>query len=245
MRRALTAEAYKLGTTRSNAGIAVGMIGLIALAVLVHAYGLPVAELADREGQRNVLVEVGINLGMLFAALLGALTITGEYRTGTIRPTLLVTPHRETVIAAKTATALPAGALMGLLAAATALAAGAVGFSLRDIGVELTAGDGAWLILGGATGGALWAVVGLGVGAVIRNQVPAVVALLVWLLFVENVLAELPEVHHLLPGAAARALGGLDREGLPTPAAGALLLVGYAVVAAGVGLVATRRRDVA
>jgi len=105
----IRSEAYKLATTRTNAGIAAAIVGLVSLAVLLHAFGLPVEKLGNQYQQRGIFIDVGVNLGILFAALLGALSITSEFRTGTIRPTLLVTPRRAQVIAAKTLCALLAG----------------------------------------------------------------------------------------------------------------------------------------
>jgi ABC-2 type transport system permease protein len=164
----LRSEAYKLATTRTNAGIAAAMVGLISLAVLLHMLGLPVDKLGNQSQQRGIFIDVGVNLGILFAALLGALSITSEYRTGTIRPTLLVTLRRTQVIAAKTLCALRAGAVTGLLAAGTAAGAGSIGLAIRGVTVHPTAGDVIRLLVGASAAGALWAAIGLGVGAVIR-----------------------------------------------------------------------------
>jgi hypothetical protein len=144
---------------------AAGRVVLIAIAVLLHAFGLPVDRLSDARGQRGVLIDVGVNLGSLFAALLGALAITSEFRTGTIRPTPLATPRRTTVIGAKTICVLVAGAITGLLAAGTAAAVGGIGLAARAVTIQLTAGDITRLLLGATLAGALWAVIGLGVSA--------------------------------------------------------------------------------
>jgi hypothetical protein len=96
----IRAETYKLVTTRTTAGVAATTVGLVALAVLLHTFGLPLEELSTETQQRGIVTDVGVNL-VLFSALLGALSITSEYRTGTIRPTLLITPTRSTVVAAR------------------------------------------------------------------------------------------------------------------------------------------------
>lgn len=243
----IRSEAYKLLTTRTNAGIAAGLVALIALAVLLHAFGLPVDKLNDQVQQRGVLIDVGVNLGILFAALLGALSMTSEYRTGTIRPTLLVTPRRGQVIAAKTICSLAAGAVTGLLAAGTAATAGTIGLAIRGVTVQVSTGDITRLLAGAAASGALWAVIGLGVGAACRAQVPTVVGLFAWVLFVENVLGgDFPKAHRFVPGALAQTLGGSTRDGVLTSAALAdALLLAYAAAAALAGLTATSRRDVA
>ena len=243
----IRSEAYKLATTRTNAGIAAAIVGLVSLAVLLHAFGLPVEKLGNQYQQRGIFIDVGVNLGILFAALLGALSITSEFRTGTIRPTLLVTPRRAQVIAAKTLCVLLAGAVTGVLAAGTAAGAGSIGLAIRGVTVQLTAGDVTRLLVGAGAAGALWAAIGLGVGAVIRAQVPTIVGLFAWVLFIENVLGgDFPSAHRFVPGALAQALGGQVRDGILTSAAlAAVLLAGYAAVAAITGMSAMLRRDVA
>jgi ABC-type transport system involved in multi-copper enzyme maturation permease subunit len=246
MNSQIRSESYKLVTTRTNLGVAAGMVVLIALAVLLHTFGLPIDRLSNLAGQRGVLIDVGIRLGTLFAALLGALAITSEFRTGTIRPTLLVTPRRGTVVAAKTVCVLGAGAITGLLAAGTAAGVGSIGLAARGVAIAFTAGDIGRLLFGATIAGALWAVIGLGVGAVVRAQVPAIVGLFAWVLFVENILGDVPSWQRFAPGSLAEALGGQVRDGILTSAAlAAVLLIVYSAGAALAGLAATTRRDVA
>jgi ABC-2 type transport system permease protein len=243
----LRSESHKLLTTRTNAGVLAALVGLISLAMILHTFGLPLDMLASGAEQRGVITDVGINLGILFSGLLGALAITAEFRTGTIRPTLLLTPRRSRVVAAKTVVALVAGGLTGLLATTVAVAVGTGGFAIRGIDVALTAGDISRIVGGGVAAGALWAVIGLGLGALARAQVPTVVGLSVWLLFVENLLGgDFTSARRFVPGSLAQSLAGSTRDGVLTSAAlAAVLLVGYAAAAALTGLAATMRRDVA
>ena len=93
----------------------------------------------------------------------------------------------------------------------------------------------------------MWAAIGVGVGAVVRSQVPTVVGIAAWLLFVEVVLAgdalDLA-VGRFAPGAAAEAISGQDPGTLLAPAPAAVLLALYAATAAIAGWMATERRDV-
>jgi ABC-type transport system involved in multi-copper enzyme maturation permease subunit len=243
----LRSEAYKWITTRATISVLASMIALIATAILVHAYGLPVARLNTGEQQRGILIDVGVNLGALFSALLGALSITSEFRTGTIRPTLLTTPRRRVVLTAKMACSLVAGAIAAGLAATTAAAVGSIGLATRGLAVEVTAGEVGRLAAGGLIGGALWAAIGLGIGTLVRAQIPTIVGLFIWLLFVENLLAgDLPTAHQYAPAALAQTLAGSTREAVlsSAPLAGALLSA-YAAVIAILGATALTRRDVA
>jgi ABC-type transport system involved in multi-copper enzyme maturation permease subunit len=243
--RQLRSEVAKVTTTTTLIGMLAALAGLVALAVAVHTYALPVDRLDTRAGQRELLTDVGVNLGVLFAALIGALSITTEFRTGTIRPTLLAAPWRWKVVAAKAVTAFFAGTVAATVSIGTASVTAGVGLSIRDLGSMPTTGDYAGVLAGGAVGGGLVAVIGLAVGAIVRAQVPTFVALFAWLLFVENVLAELPEAHRFVPGALAQGIAGQDREGILQGVwVAALVLTIYAAAALLVSATVTSRRDV-
>src|SRR6266851_2790919 len=109
------------------------MLALVTLAVLLHGFGLPATRLTSLPDQRGVCTDVGVNLG--------ALAITGEIRTGTIRPTLLVTPRRGLVIAAKAVTILAAGFAAGVISAGAAAGVGCAALASRGITIQLGAGD--------------------------------------------------------------------------------------------------------
>ena len=246
MIRQLRSEIAKVTTTTTLIGMLAALAGLVALAIVVHTYALPVDRVGTRTGQRELLTDVGVNLGVLFAALIGALSITTEFRTGTIRPTLLAAPWRSKVIAAKALTAFVAGAVAVLVSIGIASLTAAVSLWIRGLTPMPTTGDYVDLLAGGALGGGLLGVIGLAVGAIIRAQVPTFVVLFTWLLFIENVLAELPEAHRLVPGALAQGIAGQDRDGIvQTVWLSALLLAIYACAALAVSATATDRRDVA
>jgi ABC-2 type transport system permease protein len=241
----LRSEFYKLRSTWTIAGLLAAMLALIVLAVLLHvSTGKDLTTLAR---QRGIMIGAGENIGALFAALAGALSITGEIRHGTIRPTLLVTPRRSRVVAAKTITAALTGLVFGVLATGAAAGVGSLVLANRGLTILIGGGDYAQLLAGGAAAAALWAVIGLGAGAVVRSQVPTVVGLLAWVLFVENVvLGDVPSVAKFAPGALGQGLAGSDATGvLQTPALAAALLALWAVAAAVAGRAATTRRDFA
>jgi ABC-2 type transport system permease protein len=243
--RQLRSEIAKVATTTTLLGMLAAVAGLVTLAVVVHTFGLPVDRVSTPAGQREMLTGVAVGLGGLFAALVGALSITAEFRTGTIRPTLLAVPRRWEVLLAKAVIAFATGTVAALTAIGTALLAADVALRIRDVTPMLTTGDNVDLLAGGAVGGGLLGVIGLAVGAVIRAQVPTFVLLFTWLLFMENVLAELPEVHRFVPGALAQGLTALGGEGIVQRVwLSALLLTAYASVALAVSVTATHRRDV-
>lgn len=244
----VSAELFKQRSTRTTRTVLASMVGMTVLVVCLHVFTLKATDLAMAANQPHVF-GWGTTIGALFAALLGAITITGEFRHGTIRPTLLATPDRKQVVTAKVAAAAFAGLVVGLIAAGLVAAIGAAGFAIRGIPIALSGADFARMIAGGAAAGALWAVIGTGVGTVVRGQVGAVAGLAVWLLLIENILiGNLPAIAKYAPGASAGAIAGMTPDAgaakLLAPALGALLLIGYAALAAGGGLLAIDHSDI-
>ena len=246
MTHQIRSELLKLVTTRTVAAVLSAMVLLVSVAIMLHAFGLSLGELSSRADQRGVMVDVAINVGGLFAALLGALVITGEIRSGNIRPTFLFTPRRVRVILAKAVSVLAVGAITGVVAVGVVTSVGAATLSSRGIDVRLTTADVARLFVGGLLGGALLGVLGLAVGTLVRSQVPTLVGIFAWLLFVENLMMDVPRAHQFVPGALAQAIAGNDRTGvLHSPGPAAALLGAYAVVAVAVAAFSARGRDFA
>jgi ABC-type transport system involved in multi-copper enzyme maturation permease subunit len=238
----LRSELLKQRSTQTTLFLFLAMVGLVALAVTMHVFAISKAQLSTNAHQLEVF-QVGTRAGMIFAALAGALAITAEIHYGTIRPTFLIEPRRSPVIAAKLAIAGIAGLVYGLLAEGLMAAAAAVAFSLRGIPNELIGSDYARILLGGAAAAALWAIVGVGVGALVRNQVATLVGLFAWMFLVESVSEGfVPGAARLMPGGAGLSLAGNEHK-LPLAAAAALL-VAYAAAASAAGWLATLRRDV-
>jgi ABC-2 type transport system permease protein len=245
----LRAELLKQRSTRTNVGLLVALLGLVLLAVLLHGFGLPAENVDGRAEQLDVVVGWGEKLGAVFAGLLGAMSITGEIRHGTIRPTFLVTPRRVRVVVAKALASLSVGAGFGLMATALAAGVGTAALGARGIENQLDGDDYALFLAGGTVAAALWAAIGVGVGALIRSQVPTLIGICAWLLFVEGLLVGdltgVGDVGRFAPGAAAAAISGQDPDTLLAPAAGLVLLALYAAAASLAGALATERRDVA
>jgi ABC-2 type transport system permease protein len=245
----LRSELLKQRSVGTNLGLLATMLGLVALAVLLHGFGLPADDFDRGSDQLEGVLGWGEKLGALFAGLLGALSITSEFRHGTIRPTFLVAPRRARVLAAKVIASTLFGAGFGLIATALAAAVGSAVLRARGIEIQLDAGDYALFLAGGAAASALWAAIGVGVGAIVRNQVPALVGVCTWLLFVEGIIAgdlltAVGDVSRFAPGSAAAAISGQDPGTYLAPAVAALVLALYAIAAA---LAASRsiQRDVA
>jgi ABC-type transport system involved in multi-copper enzyme maturation permease subunit len=244
----LRSELLKLRSTRTSVVVLAWMVGLVVVVVALHVLSFSAADLSRESNQMKIL-GLGTSLGALFASLLGALSITGEIRTGTIRPTFLVTPRRTRVLAAKTVASILAGFGVGLIAEALTAGAEAAGLGLRGIHIELHLRDYAQLLAGGALAAALFGAIGVGLGAIVRNQVAAVIGLCVWLLMLEPLLlGDVPGAAKYAPEASAGAIAGAIQsqiaDTLIAPALGVLLLAVYAGLAGLAGSLAITRRDV-
>jgi ABC-2 type transport system permease protein len=182
----------------------------------------------------------------IFALLLGILVVTWEYRHGTITQTFLAAPRRERVVAAKLGTAVVAGAVLAVFA----LALG-IGIAELWLGEQFQLEGEHWRQAGRIVlGAALWAGLGLGLGATLQTQVGALILALVWFLVVEFILvglgSRLRDVDRYLPGEVLRQFAGagaIEDDDLGRTTAG-LIATAYAVGLAAIGTVSVLWRDV-
>ena len=96
------------------------------------------------------------------------MAITSEFRHGTIRSTFLVTPRRSRVIAAKVVASLLMGIVFGLVAISISFGVGYAILTGRGIDFALDTGHVVLLVVGTVFMTALWAAMGVGIGAVVR-----------------------------------------------------------------------------
>jgi ABC-2 type transport system permease protein len=239
----VSAELLKVRSTRTTLGLVVGMVVLALLIVLLSGLLTRAGGLISKEDQLNLFATGGVAL--IFSGLAGVLLITSEYRYGTIRPTFLFTPRRSSVLSAKLTTGLVTGLVFGAAGVGLALGIGSLILSARGIPSALDRGEIALLAGGGLAGIALRGAFGVGLGAIVRNQVGAVIGLLAWDFVVNGLLFGLaPSVGRFMPTTAADALMGLKTRHLLPPAAGGAVLLGWTLTLALAGLALTLRRDV-
>ena len=135
--------------------------------------------------------------------------------------------------------------LFGIVGAALGFAIGYVCLAGRDIDYELSGGQTTLLLLGTVAGGGLWGAIGVALGAIVRNQVGAIIALLAWGFVAENLLIGLvPSVGRFGPVHAGDALLGQTAEHFLHAAPGGLVLAAWAAILAPAGVALVARRDV-
>jgi len=190
------------------------------------------------------------------ALVLGVIATTGEQRHKTVTSTYLVEPRRGRVTAAKLLVCAAGGAVVALVAGAVGLGLGfaVVGGGFGNTNEMLTEFRHVWP--GVAASGVLFALYGVGLGALLRNQVVSIIVGLGVTAIVEPIfVAALPSVGRWLPSEAAQALEsvtarphvrglGSNTVHLITWWEGALVLLAYGLLLAAAGSFTTLRADV-
>jgi ABC-2 type transport system permease protein len=187
--------------------------------------------------------------GMLFAAtLLGALavrTVTTEYTTGMIRTTFSAMPSRRLVIAAKAATVAAFVFPVALLCDVVGFELGQQIFASKHIQVALIHPGVPRAILFVAVAASLVAIIGVGLGGLIRHTAGATITLTL-IIIGDAFLGQLlpASVRQYLPGTAIQAAATVHRaSGLLTPNAAIAVLGAYAAITLAAALIRVAHRD--
>jgi ABC-2 type transport system permease protein len=268
---AIRSEVLKLSTTRLwwvLALILIGYVGFTAglLAGLFGALGDQLAAQPDApqlppDMLPPIVYSTVTAVGYVFPLILGTLSITSEVRYQTLTPTFLAQPKRGRVLVAKLIVLALAGAGFGVIGLVASMGLGAPILAATGNETALADSD-TWALAGRIVlAMALWAVVGVGIGSLIQNQIAAIVVVLAFTQFVEPILRFgtsiwdwTASVGRFLPGAATDALvgssiftavgmGGATVEPLEWWQGG-LVLLAIAVVVAVAGYLTAWRRDI-
>jgi ABC-2 type transport system permease protein len=246
MTRLIGAEMFKLRTTRTFYGLVGGALGLVLLIVVL-------ATATSGKGDVTLRDAIGISgFAQVFALLLGIIAVTSEFRHGTITPSLLLVPDRVKLMLAKLGASLSTGFVLGLAATGIAALLGSLILDARGVASVLTGSDVTKMIAGGTAAAGLYAALGVGVGALVRNQVGAIVGSLVYLFVLENLLTIAkplrdPVAKYGFAGLANGLTGTADPTANHPPlgqVGAGLLLAGYCAVVLIAGIVLLERRDV-
>jgi len=246
-------EWTKLFTTRTWIGLLLGACvmagGFAALFTGLAGQvqnGQPGIPAVGTSQYETLIFSVPANTSVLLL-ILGIIGMTQEYRHRTATPTFLTEPRRGRVITAKlfayALVAVPfALAIIAVVVLVAEVYAGARGAapSFSADNVQTLAASGLVLVV--------FAVIGVGVGALFRNQVGAIVGSLVYLYVVEPIVSGIGAIqgaYKWLPGGAVQAItSNFQAPELLEPWQGGLLLLGYGLLAAVLGTFLAVRRDI-
>ncbi len=244
MRDLVRAELLKLRTTRMFWGNVAAALAFVPLSLALAVTG-GTDPLDSADGVRHAMSAA--SSGAVLLLVIGILGMAGEFRHGTATATFLISPDRRRVVAAKLVAAALVGACVAVAAAALTLAIGLPWLSAEDVSPTAYTADIVAALLGSFAATVLAAVVGVGFGALVRNQTAAITIALVWTQVVEGVLVGfVPEVGKWFPGGAASALSGVSTPngGLLPIGAAAVLLTLYGLAFAAAGASTLVRRDI-
>jgi ABC-2 type transport system permease protein len=242
----IASELLKLRTTRTFLGLA---LAALVLSLLIVGLGGALSDYGPAdEPARDLLSSGGIAQPCAFA--LGILAVSTEFRHGTITPTLLVVPSRKRLVLAKVAAHGLAGLLLGLAVFGLAALLAFPILAVRDVSTQIDVKTAVEVVAGGIACVTLLAMLGVGIGAVVRNQVGAIMGAIGWWFVAEPLIASIPTIgppveDYGLGGAiSAAAAETLDGGSDISQIAGVLLLVAYVAIFAAAGIAVLRQRDV-
>ena len=246
-------EWLKLRSVRSTGWIllvfAAGMIGL-AILLMAHQHWATMspANRASFDPTNNSFA--GLAIGQLALGVLGVLAITTEFSSGMIRATFAAVPRRPLLLAAKAAVLGAVALAAGEILAFSAFAIGEV--VLRSPAPHATLGQPGVLraVLLAGVYPALIALIGLGLGALIRHTAGAISAVAAVLFVLPLILVPLgtsiqDTVGQFMPmPIAENSLTAVKpMSHALSPGVGFAMLCLYAVAALAVGTWALARRD--
>jgi len=194
---------------------------------------------------------VGLILGQLIIAVLGALTITSEYATGMVRTSLAVQPRRGTLFAAKAVVFAVVSLVTGLVASFASFFIGQAILSSKHLNTTLSQPHVLRAVIGGGLFLAVCGLLSFGLGAVLRHTAAAITAaigLLFVILILSNFLPQTWQVHvdKWIPFNAGSQIWTVVTDPgshLFSAWTGFAVFAGYAVIAIAAGFMLFRKRD--
>jgi ABC-2 type transport system permease protein len=247
--RVIASEFTKLHSLRSSRfsllialGLVVGL-GVLIPWLNVHDWrdGTPTAGYNAVERSLG-----GIYLAQIALGVLGAMVVTGEYATGSIRSTFAAVPRRLPVLWSKLGVFLTTTLVLGTIASVLAFVAGQAIFSAKH--VDASFGDPHVLraVLGCGLFMAAMGALGLALGALVRNTAAAITTLTLVLFVVPVIVDVLPKGEQIgpyLPSAAGLTITTVSTSGPLSPWGGFGLLCAYVVATIAIAAVLLVRRD--
>lgn len=243
--RPVRSEIRKLTTTKmpwAFLGVLAALAGLNAFAVIagtdMDGSKAFIASAADQQS----LMAFAAN-ALAIAGLFGAIAVAREYGHHTVVPTFLASPRRHRAVAVQFAAIAVSGAVLGLVGAGLIAGAVAVALPATDYGFLVSARSVSQVLAASAFAGSAGAVLGAGIGALVRNVGGAVTATVLALFIAPPLVVQLASgTASWMPGVLANVLSGIGTEVSQVAAVAAIAT--WAFVPAAAGLIAVLRRDV-
>ncbi|GAA4537915.1 hypothetical protein [Amycolatopsis samaneae] len=244
----LAVERIKLFTTRSpwwcaliTLGLTVGLAGMFAAAA-------PAGESLDVP-----TTQIGYQFGSAVIMVLAALSVTTEYRFGTIRTTFQAVPHRGSALVAKTAVVALLSLVIGEIAGFGSWGIAKLIRPKDNLALHTTAD---WINVAGV--GVLFAfaaVIAVAVGILIRHSAGAIALLLIYSLAAENLIKLIPKagekIHKWMPfnvadkflSGGGNTAGRIVSDSPLSPGWALAYFAGFSIVLLAIAIGVAKKRD--
>jgi ABC-2 type transport system permease protein len=244
-KRPIRSEFRKLTTTKMP------MVFLGVLAVIAALNAFAVIAGTDMDGSKAFIATAADQQSLMaFAAnafmgagLFGAMAVAREYGHHTVVPTFLASPRRHRAVIAQLVAVGGLGGLLSLVGAGLTVTAVAVSLPTTDYGFLVPVDTVVRLLAASGFAGVAGAMLGSGIGLVVRNTGGAVAAAVLFLIVGPPLIVQLANgTAPWMPGVLANVLSGTAVD-VAVPAAIAAIAA-WACIPAVIGLIAVERRDV-
>jgi ABC-2 type transport system permease protein len=252
--RVALSEWTKLRSLRSTRwsllAAVVATIGIAALTCAVVANHYPRMDPHEKANFHPLEANfVGVLLAQLAIGVLGVLVITGEYSTGMIRSTLIAVPRRLPVLWAKAAVFGAVVFVLMLPAVVIAFFAGQALLASQHIDIGLSHPGVERAVVGAALYLTVIGLLGLGLGAIVRNTAGGIAAFAALLFVIPPLLNVLPSswndaISPYLPGDAGGRIMSITHDAHAlSPWAGFAVFCAWTAFFLAVAAVLLVRRD--
>lgn len=245
MTRLIRSEFRKLTSTK----LPWAFLGVLLVIAAINAFAVIAG--TDMDGSKTFISTAADQQSLMaFAAnafmitgLFGAMAVAREYGNHTVVPTFLASPRRHRAVLAQLVAVGGAGALLGLAGAGLIVTAVALSLPTTDYGFLVSAENVVRIVAASGFTGAAGALLGAGIGAVVRNTGGAVTGAVLVLIIAPPLIVQLAsDTASWMPSVLSSVLSGTAAD--VTVAAALAAIAAWACIPAVIGLIAVQRRDV-
>lgn len=243
--RLIRSELRKLTTTKMPLAFVLVLIVIAALNAFAVVAGTDMdgskAFIATEADQQS-LMAFAFN-AFMGAGLFGAIAVAREYGHDTVVPTFLASPRRHQAVIAQFVAVAIGGLVLSVIGAGLTVVAVAAALPATDYGFLVGIDNVVRVVAASGFTGAVGAVLGAGIGCVVRNVGGAVTLTVFTFIVAPPLVVQLAnDTASWMPANLANVISGTVDDISPTAALTALVL--WALVPAVIGLISVQRRDV-
>lgn len=246
MHRLIRSEFRKLTTTKMPLAFLAVLVVIAALNAFAVVAGTDMdgskAFIATEADQQS-LIAFAFN-AFMGAGLFGAIAVAREYGNHTVVPTFLASPIRHRAVLAQLIAVAIGGSVLSLIGAGLTAMSVAIALPATDYGFLVSTTNVIRVLSAAAFAGAAGAVLGAGIGAIVRNVGGAVTLTVFTFMVAPPLVVQLAnDTASWMPANLANVISGTVDDISQLAALAGLAI--WALVPAAIGLIAVERRDVA